>query len=42
MEQLNYKQDKSLCATRLVCRNSNNMLKRKASSGIILRDASQL
>jgi len=42
VEQLDYKQDKSLCAARLVCRNSNNVLKRKDSSGSILRDASQL
>ena len=42
MEQQDYKQDKSLCAARLVCRNSNNVLKRKDSSGSILRDASQL
>jgi hypothetical protein len=39
VEQLDYK---SLCATRLVCRNSNNVLKRKDSSGSVLRDASQL
>eukprot|EP00092_Neocalanus_flemingeri_P030096 GFUD01032674.1.p1 GENE.GFUD01032674.1~~GFUD01032674.1.p1 ORF type:complete len:1160 (-),score=402.30 GFUD01032674.1:238-3717(-) len=42
VEQLDYKQDKSLCAARLVCRNSNRVLKRKDSSGSILRDASQL
>jgi len=42
VEQLDYKQDKSLCAARLVCRNSNSVLKRKDSSGSILRDATQL
>jgi len=42
VEQLDYKQDKSLCAARLVCRNSNNVLKRKDSSGSILRDGTQL
>jgi len=42
VEQLDYKQDKSLCAARLVCRNSSNVLKRKDSSGSILRDVSQL
>jgi hypothetical protein len=36
VEQLDYKQVKSLCAARLVCRNSNNVLKRKDSSGSIL------
>jgi len=42
VEQLDYKQDKSLCAARLVCKNSDKVLKRKDSSGSILKDASQL
>ena len=42
MEQLDYKQDKSLCSARLVCRNSSKVLRRKDSSGSMLRDLSQL
>ena len=42
MEQLDYKQDKSLCSARLVCRNSSKVLRRKDSSGSMLRDAGQL
>jgi len=38
VEQLDYKQDKSLFCARLVCRNSNRVLKRKDSSGTILKD----
>ena len=38
MEQLDYKQDKSLCSARLVCRNTYKVLKRKDSSGSMLRD----
>ena len=41
VEQLDYKQDKSLCSARLVCRNTNKALKRKDSSGSMLRDLSQ-
>ena len=40
MEQLDYKQDKSLCSARLVCRNTYKVLKRKDSSGSMLRDLS--
>ena len=39
VEQLDYKQDKSLCSARLVCRNSYKVLKRKDSSGSMLRDS---
>ena len=42
VEQLDYKQDKSLCSARLVCRNTYKVLKRKDSSGSMLRDAGQL
>jgi len=42
IEQLDYKQDKSLCAARLVCRNSNMVLRRKDSSGSILKELGQL
>ena len=42
MEQLDYKQDKSLCSARLVCRNSSKVLRRKDSSGSMLRDLSNL
>lgn len=42
IEQLDYKQDKSLCSARLVCRNSNKVLRRKDSSGNMLRDLSNL
>merc|ERR1719347_2322530 len=42
VEQLDYKQDKSLCSARLVCRNSNKVLRRKDSSGSMLRDLSSL
>ena len=41
VEQLDYKQDKSLCSARLVCRNTLKVLKRKDSSGSMLRDLSQ-
>ena len=42
VEQLDYKQDKSLCSARLVCRNSGKVLRRKDSSGSMLRDLSSL
>ena len=42
VEQLDYKQDKSLCAARLVCRNPGKVLRRKDSSGSILREAAGL
>ena len=42
VEQLDYKQDKSLCSARLVCRNSNKVLRRKDSSGSMLRDLTNL
>eukprot|EP00094_Tigriopus_californicus_P010596 TCALIF_10222-PA protein Name:"Similar to TRAPPC10 Trafficking protein particle complex subunit 10 (Homo sapiens)" AED:0.34 eAED:0.37 QI:23/0/0/0.54/1/0.90/11/0/941 len=38
MEQFDRKQDKTLAATRLLCRNAAQVLKRKDSSGMILRD----
>ena len=38
VEQLDYKQDKSLCAARLVCRNPGKVLRRKDSSGSILKE----
>ena len=38
VEQLDYKQDKSLFCARLVCRNANKVLRRKDSSGTILKD----
>ena len=38
VEQLDYKQDKSLFCARLVCKNVNKVLKRKDSSGTILKD----
>jgi len=38
LEKLEYKQDKSLCAARIVCRNATKLLKRKDSSGTILKD----
>ena len=41
VEQLDYKQDKSLCSARLVCRNTNKVLTRKDSSGSMLRDLTQ-
>jgi len=40
IEQLDYKQDKSLCSARLVCRNTSKALTRKDSSGSMLRDLS--
>ena len=36
--QLDYKQDGSLCAARLVCRNSGQLLRRKDSSGLLAAD----
>ena len=39
VEQLDYKQDKSLCAARLVCRNPGRVLRRKDSSGSILKES---
>ena len=38
VEQLDYKQDKSLMAARLVCRNPGRVLRRKDSSGSILKE----
>lgn len=37
-EQFDRKQDKTLASTRLLCRNAAQILKRKDSSGMILRD----
>ena len=42
VEQLDYKQDKSLCAARLVCRNPDKVLRRKDSSGSILKEVGQV
>ncbi len=39
-EQFDFKQDKSLSSVRLVCHNASAILKRKDSSGSILRDGS--
>ena len=40
IEQLDYKQDKSLCSARLVCRNTSKAFTRKDSSCSMLRDLS--
>ena len=37
-EQVEYKQDKSLSAVKLVCKNAAKVLKRKDSSGSILKE----
>ena len=37
-EQVEYKQDKSLSSVKLVCKNAAKVLKRKDSSGSILKD----
>ena len=37
-EHFDYKQDKSLSSVRLVCKNATKVLKRKDSSGSILKD----
>jgi hypothetical protein len=39
-EQFDFKQDKSLSSVRLVCKNAGAILRRKDSSGSILRDGS--
>lgn len=39
-EQFDFKQDKSLSAVRFVCKNAGAILKRRDSSGSILRDGS--
>ena len=39
-EQFDLKQDKSLSAVRFVCKNATHILKRRDSSGSILRDGS--
>ena len=39
-EQFDFKQDKSLSAVRFVCKNATAILKRRDSSGSILRDGS--
>ena len=38
VEQFDYKQDKNLGSSRILCRNAMQVLKRKDSSGMILRD----
>ena len=40
VEQLDYKQDKSLFCARIICKNANKVLKRKDSSGLYSRTAS--
>ena len=37
-EHFDYKQDKTLSSVRLVCKNATKVLKRKDSSGSILKD----